>query len=162
MYKLEITANSATELRENLLKYLLDIDGTGAETTPGESSAASAAIPTTPQPEAVTPSYAPPAPAIPIPTPTIPVPVPPTPAPAPTIPVPVPTAPVPAPTAVPTTVPTYTQADLMTAGARLMTTVGMPAMQELMARFGVQAIHQLKAEQYGAFAQALRDMGAQI
>lgn len=63
---------------------------------------------------------------------------------------------------VPTSAPAYTQADLMTAGARLMTTVGMPGMQQLMQRFGVQAIHQLKPEQYGAFAQALRDMGAQI
>ncbi len=155
MYKLEITADSATELRENLLKYLLDIDGTSADTAPSAPRAVPAAIPTAPQPETVTPSYAAPTPAIPAPATAIPVP-------ATAIPVPTPISPVPAPTAVPTAVPTYTQADLMTAGARLMTTVGMPAMQELMARFGVQAIHQLKPEQYGAFAQALRDMGAQI
>lgn len=155
MYKLEITADSATELRENLLKYLLDIDGTSADTAPSAPRAVPAAIPTAPQPETVTPSYAAPTPAIPAPATAIP-------APATAIPVPTPISPVPAPTAVPTAVPTYTQADLMTAGARLMTTVGMPAMQELMARFGVQAIHQLKPEQYGAFAQALRDMGAQI
>lgn len=156
MYKLEITADSATELRENLLKYLLDINGTSADTAPSAPRAVPAAIPTAPQPETVAPSYAAPVPPTPAPTPA------PTPVPATAIPVPTPIAPVPAPTAVPTAVPTYTQADLMTAGARLMTTVGMPAMQELMARFGVQAIHQLKPEQYGAFAQALRDMGAQI
>lgn len=162
MYKLEITADSATELRENLLKYLLDIDGTSADTAPSAPRAVPAAIPTAPQPETVTPSYAAPTPAIPAPATAIPAPATAIPVPATAIPVPTPISPVPAPTAVPTAVPTYTQADLMTAGARLMTTVGMPAMQELMARFGVQAIHQLKPEQYGAFAQALRDMGAQI
>ena len=50
----------------------------------------------------------------------------------------------------------------MNAGARLMTTVGLPAMQQLLARFGVPAIHQLPRERYGEFAQALRDMGGTI
>lgn len=68
----------------------------------------------------------------------------------------------PAPAPIPTTAPSYTQADLMTAGARLMTVVGMPAMQQLLGRFGVAAIHQLPQERYGEFAQALREMGGTI
>jgi hypothetical protein len=63
---------------------------------------------------------------------------------------------------VPTAAPEYTQENLMNAGARLMNTVGLPAMQQLLARFGVPAIHQLPKERYGEFAQALRDMGGTI
>lgn len=89
-----------------------------------------------------------------------------TPAPAP-IPMPPAGQMAPAPTQtpaapIPTTAPSYTQADLMTAGARLMTVVGMPAMQQLLGRFGVAAIHQLPQERYGEFAQALREMGGTI
>lgn len=77
---------------------------------------------------------------------------------APSVPTAMPTA----PTLIPTTVPAYTQEDLMVAAARVMSTAGMPAMQQLLGEFGVAAITQLKSEQYGAFAQRLRELGAQI
>ena len=79
--------------------------------------------------------------------------------PAPTaVPVPQP----PASTGIPTATPTYTRDDLMTAGAQLMQKVGMPALQQLLGRFGVRAIHELPEAQYGAFAQTLREMGGAI
>jgi len=128
----------------------------------------------TPQPESF-PNYLPVQPegnVLPFPTPVAaPVPAP-MPAPIPTAPAavqaPMPTAapaypPAPVPPApIPTAAPEYTQENLMHAGAQLMQSVGLPAMQQLLARFGVPAIHQLPRERYGEFAQALRDMGGTI
>lgn len=60
--------------------------------------------------------------------------------------------------------PSFTPEQVSKAGADLIT--AQPAkMQELMgllAQFGVQTIQALKSEQLGAFATALRGMGAQI
>lgn len=67
-----------------------------------------------------------------------------------------------APAPVPTAAPTYSQEDLMVAAARVMSTAGMPAMQQLLAQFGVSAITQLAPQRYGEFALRLREMGAQI
>ncbi len=60
--------------------------------------------------------------------------------------------------------PTFTLEQVSKAGADLVT-VQPAKMQELMnllAQFGVQTVNALKPEQLGAFATALRGMGAQI
>lgn len=106
----------------------------------------------------VAPAAAPVAPAVPIQS----VPV------TPVVPVPtqtpvvqsVPTAPVQAP--VPTTSVTYTPDDLARAAFALMDSGRQQELIGLLQQFGVNAIPELKTEQYGAFATALRGMGAQI
>ena len=89
---------------------------------------------------------------------------------APTIPVEpptVPTAPVqqvvaPAPT-VPVAPPQqYTLEQIMQAGAALMDANKMNELSGLLHTFGVAAVTQLKPEQFGAFATALRGLGAKI
>lgn len=132
------------------------------------------AYPTTPAPVA-----APAAPAAPV----GPAPVNPTPGPAPTMaapvaapspsPTPVTNAPIAGPTsaapgntpapAVPVTgAPTYTLDQISRAGASLVDAGKMQQLLELLGRYGVQAVTQLKPEQYGAFATELRALGAQI
>ena len=64
--------------------------------------------------------------------------------------------------AVPTTTPTYTLDDLARAGMTLMDVGRQADLQQLLTRFGVQALPALPPAQYGAFATALRDLGAQI
>ncbi len=78
---------------------------------------------------------------------------------APTAPV-VPGAPV-AP-AVPTTQQTYTLDDLARAGMTLVDSGRQADLQQLLAQFRVSSLPELPAEQYGAFATALRGLGAQI
>ena len=79
---------------------------------------------------------------------------------------PVQTAPVqttPVQTAVPTSTVTYTMDDLARAGMSLMDCGKQAELQKLLKEgFGVDALPQLPKEQYGAFATALREMGAQI
>ena len=72
----------------------------------------------------------------------------------------VPTAPVQTP--VPTTSVTYTPDDLARAAFALMDSGRQQELIGLLQQFGVNAIPALKPEQYGAFATALRGMGAQI
>lgn len=88
-----------------------------------------------------------------------------TPAPAPA-PVPTPTAaPVPAPVTappVPVQEKPVTMNDLAIAGARLVDAGKMDSVVALLREFGAEAIPQLKAEQYGSFAQRLRELGAAI
>ena len=87
---------------------------------------------------------------------------------APVVPVPtqtpvvqsVPTAPVQTP--VPTTSVTYTPDDLARAAFALMDSGRQQELIGLLQQFGVNAIPELRPEQYGAFATALRGMGAQI
>lgn len=106
----------------------------------------------------VAPAAAPVAPAVPIQS--LPV--------TPVVPVPtqtpvvqsVPTAPV--QTSVPTTSVTYTPDDLARAAFALMDSGRQQELIGLLQQFGVNAIPELKPEQYGAFATALRGMGAQI
>ena len=106
----------------------------------------------------VAPAAAPVAPAVPIQS----VPV------TPVVPVPtqtsvvqsVPTAPVQTP--VPTTSVTYTPDDLARAAFTLMDSGRQQELIGLLQQFGVNAIPELRPEQYGAFATALRGMGAQI
>lgn len=95
---------------------------------------------------------------------TTPDPIPEAPAPvavpvAPTAPImPEPTA----PTAVPTTETQYTLDDLARAGMTVMNAGKQADLQKLLAEFGVEALPMLPKDKYGAFATALREMGAQI
>lgn len=64
-------------------------------------------------------------------------------------------APAPAPTA-------YTMDDLGRAGATLIDAGKMPQLIALLGKFGVQAVTQLKAEQFAAFADELKALGAKF
>ena len=64
--------------------------------------------------------------------------------------------------AVPTAQSSYTLDDLARAGMTLMDSGRQGDLLQLLARFGVDAIPALPQAQYGAFATALREMGAQI
>lgn len=65
-------------------------------------------------------------------------------------------------TAVPTATTEYTLDDLARAGMTLMDSNRQADLQQLLAQFGVAALPALPKEQYGAFATALREKGAQI
>lgn len=106
-----------------------------------------AVIPAAPVPTAPMPPQA----AVPVQTPTVSMPAPVAPAPAP---VPVP--------AVPTSTVSYTQDDLARAAMTLMDAGRQGELQALLAQFGVATLPNLAPEHYGAFATALRGMGAQI
>lgn len=135
-------------------------------------------IPDEPLPVSAYPAT--PAPAV---APVSPAPVNPTPGPVPTMAAPVvapspsPTPVTNAPTAGPTSAapgntpapavpvagaPTYTLDQISRAGASLVDAGKMQQLLELLGRYGVQAVTQLKPEQYGAFATELRGLGAQI
>lgn len=58
--------------------------------------------------------------------------------------------------------PTYTLDQISRAGASLVDAGKMQQLLELLGRYGVQAVTQLKPEQYGTFATELRGLGAQI
>lgn len=60
--------------------------------------------------------------------------------------------------------PTFTQADIAKAGAELFTTRPdlQPQVMALLGQFGCQSVMDLKPEQFGAFATALRGLGAKI
>ena len=64
--------------------------------------------------------------------------------------------------AVPTAQSSYTLDDLARAGMTLMDCGRQGDLFQLLARFGVDALPALPQAQYGAFATALREMGAQI
>ena len=118
-----------------------------------ESQAGPADQAAMPAPKPISEAATHPAPVIP----TAPVaPAAPTPMPTPTQPV-APTAPI-----VPTAVKEYTMDDLSRAAIPLMDAGGQQALLNLLAQFGVQGIPQLPKEQYGAFATALRGLGAKI
>lgn len=69
---------------------------------------------------------------------------------------------VPAVTQVSTTAREYTLDDLASAAMGLMDKGMQPQLQALLKQYGVEAMPQLPKEQYGAFATALRGLGAQI
>lgn len=101
--------------------------------------------------------------AVPVNTPAVPV--------AQPVPTAVPTAPVtPSVTGagtsaagqVPTTTQTYELDDLARAAMTLMDVGRQGELQQLLTQFGVAALPMLPKDQYGAFATALRGMGAQI
>lgn len=88
----------------------------------------------------------------------------PAPAPAPAV-APVPTVTAPTPTPAPAPAPTekvYTFADISAAGSALLEQNKMPQLMALLAQFGVQAVTQLKPEQYAGVAVGLRELGASI
>lgn len=58
--------------------------------------------------------------------------------------------------------PQYTVDQIMKAGATLMDAGRANDLMNLLRSFGVQAVTELKAEQYGAFVTALRNLGAKI
>ena len=73
-----------------------------------------------------------------------------------------PTAPAAPAAPVPTTQVSYKPDDLARAAMSLMDSGRQPALISLLGQFGVVSIPDLRPEQYGAFATALRGMGAQI
>ena len=78
------------------------------------------------------------------------------------VPVQPPAQPAPTQQAVPTSQPTYAMDDLSRAAMTLMDTGRQDELRNLLAQFGVQSLPDLPQEQYGAFATALRGMGAKI
>lgn len=58
--------------------------------------------------------------------------------------------------------PAYTLDQIARAGAALVDAGKMDQLTALLSRYGVQAITQLRTDQYGVFATELRAMGAQI
>lgn len=69
----------------------------------------------------------------------------------------------PQPSAVPlASAPQYTVDQIMAAGATLMDAGRVNDLMNLLRSFGVQAVTDLKVEQYGAFVTALRNLGAKI
>lgn len=81
-------------------------------------------------------------------------------APAATI-TPAPTA-APSASVVPTAAPQYTLEQITKAGADLVQAGRLDQLQALLAQYGVQAVTQIPPEQYGAFATALRGLGAAL
>lgn len=83
-------------------------------------------------------------------------------APPPQAPIPV-AAPIAAPPGtVPTTPQTYTIDQLAVAATQLLDAGRQPEVVNLLQQFGVQALMELPKEHYGAFATALRQMGAKL
>ena len=68
----------------------------------------------------------------------------------------------PIPPAVPTSAPSYTPDDLARAAMTLMDSGRQQELIGLLQSFGVPSLPELRPDQYGAFATALRGMGAQI
>lgn len=66
------------------------------------------------------------------------------------------------PSMAPTSAPTYTLDQLTKAGAELAQAGKMPQLLGLLQQFRIQAVNMLPKEQYGAFAMALRGLGAQL
>lgn len=117
---------------------------------PAAATAAPAATPTQPA-------------AVPAPAPVAPAPAVPVSAPAPVQAAPAPAAPVPVPTAAPVaSQAAYTFEQLQTAAGSLVTAGKQNDLFALLGQFGLQAMTQLVPEQYGAFATALRGLGAKI
>lgn len=76
-----------------------------------------------------------------------------------------PAAAAPAPNSVPLAqAPTFTLAEISKAGADLIgANPGLlPKVNELLAQYGIQTLDKLKPDQFGAFATALRGLGAKI
>lgn len=157
MMEMRITVNIPG--LERLAEAVLALAGSRTEASPGGTSAATPAF-TAPVPVQ---AAAVPVTGVPVSRPAAAVPMPQT-APQPISSIPQQTVPVqqPAPTAVPTSTASYTMDDLARAGTSLMDVGRQADLQQLLARFGVEALPGLPPAQYGAFATALREMGAQI
>ena len=136
----EVLLKPAPEL-ENLIRAMLGVVPAGTQVLTA-ASPAPAAQPVT---EPATPVQ-------PVPVAAVPV--------APSGPA-APAQPVPA-AAVPTTERTYTLEELGRAGAQLLDAGKGAEATALLAQFSIQAITDLKPEQYGTFATELRKLGAKI
>lgn len=126
-------------------------------------AAVAPSIPVTPTPQLVpvvaTPQPAAPVPAAPLQQPVTPIPV----APAQQPVTPIPTVPSRQENAaVPTSTPSYTADDLAKAAISLMDAGRQNDLIALLQQFGVTSVPNLQPAQYGAFATAIRGMGAQI
>lgn len=108
---------------------------------------------------AATPQPAAPVSAAPLQQPVTPIPVVPVQQPVPSIPT-VPSQQ--ANAAVPTSTPSYTADDLAKAAISLMDAGRQNELIALLQQFGVTSVPNLQPAQYGAFATAIRGMGAQI
>lgn len=86
----------------------------------------------------------------------------PTPAPAAPVAVPSVAAPTHAPVEAPAPAKVYTFDDITAAGSQLLEQGRMPQLMELLKGYGVQAVTQLKPEQYADVAAGLRGLGAKI
>ena len=71
-------------------------------------------------------------------------------------------APAPAPAAAPTTARAFRFEDIQLAATSLCDTGKRTEVLALLAKYGIQALSALPAEQYGAFATELRGLGAKI
>ena len=152
--QITVTFNSLNELKAFTEKVMVGDTGSSvdlraatqepAQQTPVQKMPTAPVAPTAPAaPPAPAAPAAPPAPAAPA-APTAPV------APA------TPAAPV------PTTQVSYKPDDLARAAMSLMDSGRQPDLIALLGQFGVVSIPDLRPEQYGAFATALRGLGAQI
>jgi hypothetical protein len=179
-FTIEITAPSIVAVIEKLISAINPRAFTSIPAqlpqTPAEQAIRQQVIPA-PQPA---PTYAPPAqyqssvpvqqyqPSAPVnPMPTVPMPnsqtmgaVTMAPAVAPAPVQPAPTAP--STNQVPTTAPTYSLDDLARAASQLMDAGKQQECLGLLNQFQVKGLRDIKPEQYGAFATALRQMGAKI
>lgn len=154
MMEMRITVNIPG--LERLADAILALAGSQAETSPNGTSAAASAFTVAASAPVQTASA--PAAGIPVSQPAITVPI-------SSQAVPQPAASVPqqaVTTAVPTTTASYTLDDLARAGMSLMDTGRQADLQQLLTKFNVEALPALPQAQYGAFATALREMGAQI
>lgn len=73
-----------------------------------------------------------------------------------------PTVAAPTPVPAPTPAKVYTFEDITNAGSQLLEMNKMPQLMELLKGYGVQAVTQLKPEQYADVAAGLRGLGAKI
>ncbi len=187
MVEIKITGATPTEALTSLAAFGLHcqadplLETAARQLLASGGGSAEAAAPNAPKypsaPAAPAAPMVPPAVPAPVPAPPRMTPIPPTvptapAAPAAPAPAPVPVAPaVPGPTAAPGSMPTaaapapsYTLEQLSKAGVDLTASdpAKMGELQSLLAQYGVQAITQLPPAQYGAFATALRGLGARI
>lgn len=162
MMEMKITVE-APDLAASILKLAKAIaSGPDPDILTPDEPLPVASYPTAPAPAPAPAAPVSPAPVTPTQTPA-PTATPPVAAPAPTA-GPTSAAPgnTPAPTVPVAGAPTYTLDQISRAGASLVDAGKMQQLLELLGRYGVQAVTQLKPEQYGAFATELRGLGAQI
>ncbi len=142
-----VTFNSFDEMVDFARSLTGQVHGTAVQPVlvqeTSQTSVPTASVPTAPAASAPAASVAP------VPT-------------APATPAAVPTAPVTPAPAVPTSTHTYTPDELAKAAMPLMDAGKQQELIGLVHQFGASSIPELRPEQYGAFATALRGMGAQI
>lgn len=142
-----VTFNSFDEMMDFARSLTGQVHETAVQPVPvqetSQTSVPTASVPTAPAASAPAASVAP------VPT-------------APATPAAVPTAPVTPAPAVPTSTHTYTPDELAKAAMPLMDAGKQQELIGLVHQFGASSIPELRPEQYGAFATALRGMGAQI